>query len=285
MNEAQGHEQTKQEPQSNAHQDSMRQTILNSIKSGGLSRKPRWQFILQATFAAIGVILVLLAAVYLASAVFFALRVNGSWFLPTLGFAGVPEFLRSLPWVLLILSIIFVVLLYELVKRYAFAYGRPLLYSALAVVVVVTASAVLVGFTSLHKGIFQLARDGELPFAGTPLFENFGRQPNDVTIGIITSLSRMSMTITAHDRISYTITLSATIQPPANAKAGDEVVVLGYRHDNTIDVEAIRSLQHGYGGMDMPQDQNIPAKNPSGTTQPMPGSTNQGLMIPAQPAH
>jgi hypothetical protein len=102
-----------------------------------------------------------------------------------------------------------------------------------------------------------------------------------VTIGIITSLSDNSWTITTHDGTLYIIPITNTLPIPQNATVGDEVVVLGYRHDNTIDVEAIRPLEHGYGGMDTDDQPNQNAPTGMSAAPGVPSNTNQGLMIPA----
>ncbi len=264
------------EPRAEHHErkpDSMRDAILHSIQAGTVNRKPKWQFVAQGAFAAIVVLLVLLAAVYMGSAAVFALRANGSWFLPSLGLSGISPFLRSLPWVLVILVIAFMLLLYLLVKRYAFAYGRPFLYSALAVVIVVTASAILVGMTSFHQEMFRRAHDHQLPFPANEFYLNFGNAPHDATVGTITAIGTTSWKITSADGLDYTIAITPNLPVPTNAMIGSEVIVLGARDDQTIDARAILPLIHS----EYPMYQNA-SSGIAAPAMPM-----QQLMIPAQP--
>src|SRR3990167_8644737 len=137
----------------NQEQSPIKAKILAAIESGKVTMRPRWHFVLQATLVICGLVIVLLALLFLTSFIIFSLRNTGVWFAPSFGYRGIGVFLTSLPWLLIGLTVIFVVLLEILVKKYSFAYRQPLLYSALALVLIVTIGGVAIAQTPFNRGV------------------------------------------------------------------------------------------------------------------------------------
>ena len=82
--------------------------ILNSIKAGGVKMRPRWYFILQAALAMIGGMILLFLIIYLISFIVFVERQTGAGFIPAFGLRGWTRFLVSLPWLLIMLTFVFI---------------------------------------------------------------------------------------------------------------------------------------------------------------------------------
>lgn len=136
---------TPQEPQS------IRDLIEQKIQEGRVAMRPRWHFVLRAALAVLGVVLVLLVGLYLVSFVVFVARTTDIGFLPEFGMRGVGYFLYSLPWLVIGIAFVFVLVLEVLVRRYAFAYRRPLLYTVVAgLVFVALGGAALAYYTPIH---------------------------------------------------------------------------------------------------------------------------------------
>ena len=105
----------------------------------------------------------LLALLYFASLSLFFLHDNGTWFIPSFGGRGWFSFLRSIPWFLVLLIIVFVGLLEVLVRRYAFVYRKPLLLSAAGIVVLVIFGGFLIAATPFHRQMKFYANHNQLP--------------------------------------------------------------------------------------------------------------------------
>src|SRR4030042_4792350 len=135
------------------NKNSLQNSILEKIKSGQAKIRPKWHFVLKTLLLAAGVLFGTLALLYLASFVLFVLRQTGSWFLPSFGWRGIMVFLISMPWLLVILGVVFIILLELLVRHYSFAYRNPLLYSLLGIIVFVIIASVFVAKTSFHEGL------------------------------------------------------------------------------------------------------------------------------------
>lgn len=134
----------------------LQERVLASIRSGKAAMRPRWHFVLKAILLGVGVCIVGLLLLFLASLSFWRFHEA-----------------QRLSVELVLLSIIFIVVLEVLVRRYAFAWRRPLLVSALLILV----AALLFGFglsrTRLHPGLYNYTQRHRLPGPGY-LYRHFG---------------------------------------------------------------------------------------------------------------
>jgi len=207
---------------------SIKDDVLKGVATGNIRMKPRWHFVLRTALLASGTLLILLTALYISSFIFFNLRQTGILFIPYFGFKGLPIIFRSMPWVLICLSIIFMMLLGVLAEHYAFVYDKPIVYSILAIVALVVLGGVALGMTSLHNW----HRD---PLSYT--------QPSDITIGKLIDENRDVYTI--KDQKGTLIKISITDDttfPDNGVHIGEEVLVIGDRDDGQIHATGIKRL-------------------------------------------
>jgi len=141
--------------------------VLATIKEGNVKMRSRWYFRLRDILAVMAIVIILLMAVFLASFVIFVLHQDGAWFVPVFGLAGWYALFNALPWVLILLSLGFVVVLAILARRYQFGYQWPLLYSVFAVIFLVTAVCFVFVQTSLYGLFFASSVPQDIPFIGS----------------------------------------------------------------------------------------------------------------------
>lgn len=217
--------------------ESIKDGVLKAIADGRVRMRPKWQFITKTVLLIVGAALLTLTVLYLVSLIEFVLRRTGVWFVPYFGPSGYGIFFMSLPWVLILLAAIFMLLLEILVKRYSFAYARPFLYSALAVIFLGIIGGIIIGETPLHERFFDEAENGQLPFAG-PIYEYFGQRPSNVTIGEITQINsngyQISLFGDADDSFAVIVGQQTQAPPPNSLKVGDVIVILGPRRGSVI---------------------------------------------------
>ena len=103
----------------NENKKSVSEQIVETIRSGGVKMRPKWHFALKTILALTGAVILLLTLIYIASFAIFMLRQTGVLFAPTFGFRGGYVFLRSLPWLLISLLVVFIVVLEILVRHYS----------------------------------------------------------------------------------------------------------------------------------------------------------------------
>jgi hypothetical protein len=231
------------EPEKN----NLRDRVLGAIKTGQTTMKPRWRFVTETALYALGSVLLLLTIIYIISFIIFVLHQTGVWFVPTFGFRGIWIFLFSLPWILICISILFIILLEILVRHYAFGYRRPFLYSALGIIGLVIVGGVVIAATPLHPQFLRGAREGRLPF-GSGLYQQFGMQHfHDVHPGTVTELIEDGFSMKSPNDVVYTVLITPETRLPfgTNFVVSDRVLVIGEESSTTIEAEGILKTESG----------------------------------------
>ena len=96
--------------------------IIEKLKNYRM--RPKWHFVIKSALLVISIFLVLLLTLFLTSFLLFYLARSGIFFAPV-------------PFVLLLLSIVFIAVAEFLITRYAVAYKKPVIYSLIIIVVLV----------------------------------------------------------------------------------------------------------------------------------------------------
>jgi len=136
--------------------------IVNYIKTNKVTMKPRWHFILFALLRVIAVVVVFVSILYLASFITLVMREHELFRALGLRPQSVHGFMLSVPWFLVVLSLILLVLLEVLTRKFQFVYRRPIVYSIFALLVLVLVVGAIVREVDKE---FRFARFGEKPNA------------------------------------------------------------------------------------------------------------------------
>ena len=225
---------------------SVKTEILEAIKRGNVKMRPKWFFLLQSGLAIAGGALVGLTLLYLTSLIIFILRRNGVWFVPVFGPLGWFAFLISLPWLLIVLVLVFVLILEILVRHFSFAYRRPLLYSALGIVVLVVGGGFIVAATGFHRQFGRYADQHRLPFAGN-FYRGAGHDHfSDIHRGVVDATTTDGFTMIMPGMpagvIRIIITPRTRLPYGMDFDLGDSVVVFGVGSTNTIQAFGIQEI-------------------------------------------
>ncbi len=210
----------------------MRQGIMDAIKKGNVQMRPRWHFVLLSSLAALGVFIVLLVLLYIVSLSLFFLRDSGALIAPSFGGRGWFSLLRSVPWLLVLFSLVFIVILEVLVRRYAFVYRKPLLLSVALIFLIVLGGGFAIAETSFHRQMEFSAMHHQLPMVlafpyGTPFRMP---PPPDVYHGIILATTTTGFIINDENGAgTTTILLTARTHLPdgIDFSVGSAVIVEG----------------------------------------------------------
>lgn len=218
----------------------IKEIVLAKIKSGQAKMKPKWHFVLRSVLLVSGIIILSIALFYLVSFILFALRQTGVLFMPAFGLAGVKAFFVSLPWILILVSIIFIIALEILVRQYSFAYRKTFLYSLFAIILFIVLGGWVTFASGLHQGLFNQATQGKLPVAG-PLYRGMGfGHPQDVYVGKIEKIGEKGLDIQNQAGEKLEIKASPETRFPfgTDFEEGDTVMVFG-KMEKGSSVEAI----------------------------------------------
>lgn len=165
----------------------LRNKIMRTIQHRGVAMRPRWHFLLISALVTAGVLILVIALLYIASLALFFVRESGGWYAPAFGGRGWFVLLHSAPVLLLVLIALFAVVLEILVRKYSFAYRAPLMISLGGILCLVFIGGFVLAQTSLHRRLEFEARHGHLP----PPMEMWyqkpfrGPPPGDMFRGIV----------------------------------------------------------------------------------------------------
>ncbi len=226
--------------ENNNEQHNVKDKILNEIKEGKIKMKSKTYFMVRTVLFTLGITVLLLFLIYVASFIVFSLRISGIWFLPIFGFHGVRILFGSLPWLLILLAAILIIALEVFAERISFVYKRPTVYSLLAIIAIVLIIGLAIGFSPFHTRLFGNAREGGLPFIGqfyrgfgAPRFHNFHN-------GSVSEITTDGFPITTPN--GETLRVIADDAMKAGLKGGDFVIVIGERTENTIRATVLREI-------------------------------------------
>lgn len=220
---------------------SIHEHVAGAIRTGTVKMRPRWYFILQGLLFALGAIIVILLALFVSSFIIYMLQQTGVAVVPGFGLRGWYSFARHLPWLLVVLSLAFTLIVEVLVRRYSFAYRRPLAYSVVGVIGIVIAGGFVLAHTSVHPRLMLYAQQHRLPF-GERLYRDIDeRQFGDVFKGIVVATTSEGFIIEHRFGTSSVLVTHETRQPLRRpAIPGDFVIILGDQASDTITAVGIR---------------------------------------------
>lgn len=225
----------------------IKDNILSAIESGKVSMKPRWHFVAKGVLLVVGTLFAFLSLVYLISFIFFILKQTGLWFVPGFGFGIMREILFDFPWLLVTLAILLILLLQFLIKKYSFSYGRPLIYSVVAVVCLVVLAGFAVSATPIHKNFFMQAQNNNFPVGGK-IYKQYGFMPgsnNLITGEIIEDLGDGYNIHTPQDEMLLILVTPETKLPYGkDFQKGDKLVVVGKRKGFIVTARGIREVEN-----------------------------------------
>jgi hypothetical protein len=213
----------------------MKDSVTQAIKEKNIKMRSRWYFVLQRGLAITGAVIVFFILIFSASFVIYALRQNGGSFAAGYGLGGFVDFIKAVPWSILLLSLALVLVLSILLKRYAFVYHQPFLYLLLFLIIVISLTGFFVAATSFHQGFFKYVTQSKLPFL-TGFYEYEMTPPGDIYRGTVTGYAQNGFVIAnIYDQTSTIVMPSGVHFSPDTVNIGDSVLVFGHASpDGTI---------------------------------------------------
>lgn len=229
--------------QHNSNQSNISEHVLEAIKVGQVRMRPRWYFTLKTALLIFGAILAILALLYVVSFIIFMERLTGAGFAPANGLHGWAVFFRTLPWLLVLVATAFIITLEILVRRYAFAYRRPLLYSAAGIVVITFVGGFLIAETPLHVELLSYAQRNHSFFGGERLYRYADEQQiAEIHRGLIVATTSEGFIIQNRRGATTTVVLSRAVLPFVTDQMipGAPLIIFGEDENNVIQAVGLR---------------------------------------------
>jgi hypothetical protein len=229
----------------NQMEKSIKEQVLEKIKRGEVKMQPKIYFLLKTLFIIGSIFLIFGLVIFLLSLIDFHLRVSGIWYLPRFGLRGLGLSLRLLPWFLIFLSLVLILILEILARRFAFVWRKPVFYSLLGIIFISLIGSFLIAQTHFHPRLFWRAREGKLPLIA-PIYQEFGRPKfKEIHRGVVEELRENGFLLRKADDELLTVIFEPDFQfhlKKEVVKRGESVVVMGKREDDTIRAIGIHKI-------------------------------------------
>jgi len=226
---------------------SLEKNVMDAIHSGRVQMRPRWKFLLSGFLAALGIMILVLTLLFIASFAIFMLRQDGALFVPVFGMRGVFAFFSALPLVLIVLLLLFLVILEILVRRYRVGYRMPLLVSVLAILLIVVVGGYALERTRIHDELLRDARGpGGLPPPLSIMYRAGSQDVPGIYRGDVVSVIPGGFLLSDENGAGTTTILidpSTRLPLGAGFTVGEEVVVFGTEASGTVHAFGVREVQ------------------------------------------
>ena len=219
--------------------------VLDKIEKGELKKHSKLYFVFKSFVYGLGLVLVITFSVVIGSFIIFFLRASGLLFLPKFGFSGLKIFLFSFPWFLALVVLTLILLIGWLVKKSPVVYRKPLLYSILAIFILILFSSFLFERTRFHTALFKRAQDYKLPVIGSAYRGCCLKQIKNTYIGEVTELAENGFYFKTRKGQDFNVIFSKNTRFPfgKDIKVGDLLIVMGERQNSKILASGVRKIE------------------------------------------
>ncbi|HVV38951.1 MAG TPA: hypothetical protein VHD31_01365 [Candidatus Paceibacterota bacterium] len=218
----------------NPHTQSVRESVLNKIRTNELTQRPRIFFMLNVAAVVLVALAVLVLSVLIFNFILFMLRINSHDTLLGFGPRGLELFIYVFPWPLFFIDVFLVLALEWLIRKFRIGYKIPALYLLLGLLLATAAASFYIDRgTDFNDKLLHRADRHELFFVGT--FVEGARRPmpgSGVCVCTITAIA--GNTLTVADTRSGTTTELTVLLPlddpratTTSLKVGDRVFIAG----------------------------------------------------------
>ncbi len=221
----------------------LKDNLLASIKTGQIDMKPKWHFVLKSLFYVSGLLLSVLLGMYFLSFILFVLRESGLWWTPGFGFAGLVFFVTMSPWLLIAITLVFLVTVYLLARHFGHNYRHRAAYTLIGVVLLVIGGASLIDYLAVHDRVRDMTDGRHIPGVSPLYRQSRDHHPRDITPGQIIAITDKALRITNREG-DYTVIFDEAKRPAAYSPSiGEHVMVFGpLIGTSTIKAKGIRPL-------------------------------------------
>lgn len=204
--------------------------VIDNIKSGKTKMRPRRYFLALRILQIVVIAVILALLLYVASFILFVIHQNGTALGVYFGLAGWLVFIRSLPWISVLLLILLILVLALLMRRYRVVYHQPLFYLLFIIILFLGCGSFIIAATSFNSSFLGYLETNTSLFGS---FYQYEETPsNGVYHGEIVSFTPGGFILLNTGGIAT----SSVLWPPgvssqfiATLKTGDQVVVFGGR--------------------------------------------------------
>jgi hypothetical protein len=226
--------------------NSIKDDVLNRIKKGEIKMKPKIYFVLRPILFLLALIVIFLVIIYFVSFIFFVFKINAGSALFGFGLRGAESLFLSLPWLIILVLLVFVLVFEALLIHYKFAYRRPVLYSLLGIIILFLLTGFVIHCTSFHANLYSINKEHGLPAIGA-LYNRYDKVDfKGIFCGVVSEINNDGFIVQWIDnpKIKFEVNVPPDFTKHKDLDKGDIVILFGKRTDtviNLIDLTEIKS--------------------------------------------
>jgi hypothetical protein len=223
------------------HISTIKEKVTSAIASGNTHMRPKWHFVLRGALLSLGLILIAIALLYVTSLIVFAFKQTGLIMTPGMGGHGLGVFFSSAPWILIGTTILFIIVLEILARKFAFAYKQPLLLSLVVILGIATIGTFAISQTRMHEFLHERARANMLPGFGSIYQRLDAGIPEQVIPGTVIAFTDTTLTLIQPngEEATIAITKETRFMHGEHPSLGDSIVVLVHKEDTSLIAEHV----------------------------------------------
>ena len=228
---------------------SLKNKIISQIKKGDIHMRPKIHFTLLTILTVVGMVLFAFALIYFISFTSFVFKINNIWDLSGFGVRGIMPFLHSLPWLLLVLILVFLATLEILTQYFSFSHRVPLVYTLLAIVTMGVLGSFIMATNSFHDHVLVKVKDGEAPFVGMMYSRYSQSQSDKVFRAVVVDVEASSLNVILNTGDTVKVLLTEETYTPGNSTISSDVdiMIVGERDGDVIHASAVKSVRYYHG--------------------------------------
>lgn len=223
----------------------LKQHILDAVKHNKLHMIPKWQFVLYSILAIVGVVFLVVVAVFVSSLGLFVFSRYGLLTLPLKDFISLLHAIHVLPLILFLTAMLFVIVVELIARRYTFFARRPLFVTLGGVTLSVLVVGFIVSDTPLHEYVREYAKTHRIELMSRMYDRPLRRGEMKDMIVIRGELQEKTRTTARvlqfnEEVVEVSATSTQAVQDLRVLENGDDVAVFGVvQKNNTIDIVRI----------------------------------------------
>lgn len=204
--------------------------IIESLTRDNIKMIPKWRLILYSFGFVTALLFLFLIVIFTLSLIFFVLSRYGFMYLPVFGFMTIIHTLKAVPLLLLLCTVVLLIVIEVVSRKYAFSFKRPLALTLLFTTSLAVVFSFLVGVTPMHEYIRDYAREHDIT-----VMSDVYRRPlplrtgGDVTIlrGSVLTSSTTFITLELFDGVEVKAYASTSLKGITLPRVDDDVLLFG----------------------------------------------------------
>ena len=232
----------------NKHTEHIKDSVLEKIRNEKVQMHSKVYFVCRVSVLFLATLGLLITSSLLISYIIFSITISDRLFLLGFGNQGIQAFLKLFPWHLVVLEVVLIIILEQIVRKFRWAYRRPLIWILLGIGIVSSICSLIITSSAFHERLFiQSTQLGPLKNLYQDIQKPSGKR--DIFHGQIVDIKGYTFIITdldhspSHTLETIKVHIAKTTKVFNDLRIGDLVFVAGELNNGEITAYGIRKWQ------------------------------------------